>query len=193
MVSAFGFEENKIDDCIYLKVCGTKFIFLVLYVDDILLASSDLTLLHTSKTMLTESYDMKDLGEAHFVLGIKIERDRSKKMLRLSQKSYIDIIMKRFNMEKCVGGELSIAKDDKLSTDQCLKNDLEKNGMNDKPYASLVGSIMYAQVCTRLDLGFSISVLGRFQSNLETSHWTAAKKILGYLKNKEHCIGIPAS
>lgn len=123
VVSIFGFEENEIDDYIYLKVSGTKFIFLVLYVDDILLASLDLTLLH-----ITKNFYMKDLGEAHFVLGIEIERDRSKRMLRLSQKTYIDRIMKRFNMEKCTSGELPIAKGDKLSTDQCLKNDLEKNG-----------------------------------------------------------------
>ncbi|KAM2043175.1 hypothetical protein ACFXTI_036479 [Malus domestica] len=182
VVAAFGFEENKIDDCIYLKVSGSKFIFLVLYVDNILLASSDSNLLHTTKGMLTESFDMKDLGEAHFVLGIEIERDRSKRMLRLSQKTYIDRILKRFNMEKCAGGELPIAKGDKLSTDQCPKNDLEKNEMKDKPYASLVGSIMYAQVCTRPDLGFAVSVLGRFQSNPGNTHWTAAKKVLRYLK-----------
>ncbi|KAM1467715.1 hypothetical protein ACFX2I_032779 [Malus domestica] len=56
--------------------------------------------------------------------------------------------------------------------------------MKDKPYASLVGNLMYAQVCTRLDLAFAVSVLGRFQSNLGASHWVAAKKVLRYLKRK---------
>lgn len=86
VVTSFGFEEKKIDDCIYLKVSGSKFILSVLYVDDILLASSDLALLHITKHILTEILDMKELCEEHFVLGFEIERDRSKRMLGLSQK-----------------------------------------------------------------------------------------------------------
>jgi hypothetical protein len=76
-VTSLGFEENEFDQCIYLKVSGSKFIFLVLYVDDMLLASNDLGMLHETKKMLTRSFDMKDLGEASFVLGIEIHRDRS--------------------------------------------------------------------------------------------------------------------
>ena len=182
VVTNDGFEENKMDDCIYIKVSGSKFIFMVLYVDDILLASSDLSLLHTTKKMLAANFDMKDLGEAHFVLGIEIERDRSKRALGLSQKNYIDRVVKRFNMDKCSHGELPIGKGDKLSITQSPKNELEKETMNDKPYASLVGSLMYAQVCTRPDLAFAVSVLGRFQSNPGGPHWVAAKKVLRYLR-----------
>lgn len=54
--------------------------------------------------------------------------------------------------------------------------------MKTKPYASLVGSIMYAQVCTRSNLAFAISVLGRFQSNPGEQHWVATKKVLRYLQ-----------
>ena len=70
VVTSLGFIENKVDQCIYLKVSGSKFIFLVLYVDDILLASSDLNLLNETKLLLSKTFDMKDLGEASFVLGI---------------------------------------------------------------------------------------------------------------------------
>ncbi|KAB2604291.1 retrotransposon protein [Pyrus ussuriensis x Pyrus communis] len=142
VMAASGFQENKMDECIYLK----------------------------------------DLGEARFVLGIEIIRDRAKKSLGLSQRQYIDRVTKRFNMDKCSNGELPIGKGDKLSSDQCPKNELENEGMKDKPYASLVGSLMYAQVCTRPDLAFAVSVLGRFQSNPGTTHWVAAKKVLRYLK-----------
>ena len=71
-VTTFGFKENKADDCIYIyiKVCGSRFIFLVLYVDDILLASNDMNLLKETKGLLAKTFDMKDLGEASFVLGI---------------------------------------------------------------------------------------------------------------------------
>ncbi|KAM1021141.1 hypothetical protein PS2_041989 [Malus domestica] len=71
VIMAAGFQQNKMDECVYLKVSDSKFIFLVLYVDDILLASSDISLLHATKKLLTESFDMKDLGEAQFVLGIE--------------------------------------------------------------------------------------------------------------------------
>ena len=72
-----GFKENVEDNCVYTKFKNGKFIFLVLYVDDILLASSDVSLL-----LETKKFDMKDLGEASFVLGIEIHRDRRKKGIR---------------------------------------------------------------------------------------------------------------
>ena len=76
-------------------------IFLVLYVDDILLASSDVSLLLETKMFLSSKFDMKDLGEASFVLGIEIHQDRSKGVLGLSQKAYIEKILKKFSMHKC--------------------------------------------------------------------------------------------
>ncbi|PRQ31880.1 putative RNA-directed DNA polymerase [Rosa chinensis] len=145
IISDFGFVENKMDECIYLKVSGSKFIILVLYVDDILLASSDMTLLKDTKDMLSHSFEMKDLGDASYVLGLEIIRDRSRSFLELSQKAYIERVLKRFNMQKCSSGEVPIGKGDKFSKEQCPRNELEKKSMQDKPYASLVGSLMYAQ------------------------------------------------
>ncbi|KAL6329637.1 hypothetical protein AAG906_026357 [Vitis piasezkii] len=77
--------ENTVDQCIYLKFSGIKFIILVLYVDDILLASSDVELLHETKRFLSSKFDMKDLGNAYFVLGIQIYRDRSRGSLMYAQ------------------------------------------------------------------------------------------------------------
>jgi capsid portal protein len=74
----FGFKENEEDNCIYAKFKNGKFIFLILYVDDILLASSDVNLLQEMKVFLSSNFDMKDLGEASFVLGIEIHQDRRK-------------------------------------------------------------------------------------------------------------------
>jgi hypothetical protein len=71
-IRSFGFKENEEDNCIYAKFRSGKFIFLILYVDDILLASSDVSLLLETKMFLSSNFDMKDLGEASFVLGIKI-------------------------------------------------------------------------------------------------------------------------
>ena len=68
---------NLVDDCIYHKFCGSKYIFLVLYVDDILLARSDIGLLHNTKRFLAKNFELKDLGDAPFVLDIQIHRDCS--------------------------------------------------------------------------------------------------------------------
>ena len=71
MIISFGFEMNLDNDCMYHKLCGSKYIFLVLYVDDILLASNDIGLLRETKRFLTKNFEMKDLGDASFVLGIR--------------------------------------------------------------------------------------------------------------------------
>ena len=182
VVASYGFVENKVDQCIYCKVSGRKLIFLILYVDDILLASSDLGLLHETKRMLSKNFDMEDLGEASFVLGIEIHRNRSCRLLGLSQRAYVDRILERFNMQQCKPGIAPVCKGDKLSLSQCLHSDIEKAQMKNVPYASALGSIMYAQVCTRPDIAFATGLLGRYQSNLGHDHWIAAKKVMRYLK-----------
>ena len=189
VVTSYGFVENKVDQCIYCKVSGRKFIFLILYVDDILLASSDLGLLHETKRMLSNNFDMKDLGEASFVLGIEIHRNRSCRSLGLSQRAYVDRVLERFSMQLCKPGIAPVCKGDKLSLAQCPQSDIEKAQMKNIPYASALGSIMYAQVCTRPDIAFATGLLGRYQSNPGHDHWVAAKKVMRYLKRiKDHML-----
>ena len=89
-----GFVENKVDRCIYLKISGSKFIFLILYVDDILLASNDLGMLHKVKQLLLSHFEMKDLENVSFVLEIEIDRNRSQNLLGLSQIAYIERMLK---------------------------------------------------------------------------------------------------
>ena len=109
-ITSFGFKENIVDRCIYLKVSGSKFIFLILYADDILLASSDLSLLHTTKKFLYENFEMKDMGEATYMIGIEIFYDRSRGLLRLSLNWYIETILERFGMENCSASVAPIQK-----------------------------------------------------------------------------------
>ena len=71
-IVSFRFKENTIDQCIYLKVSGSKVIFPIMYVDDILLAINDLGLLHETKKFLSSNFEMKDMGEASYVIGIEI-------------------------------------------------------------------------------------------------------------------------
>jgi hypothetical protein len=182
IIRTFGFTENVKDNCIYVKFKGSRFTILVLYVDDILLACSDKDMLHETKNFLSSNFDMKDLGEASYVLGIEIHRDRSKGVLGLSQKAYFERVLKKFNMHKCSGSPAPVVKGDKFGTFQCPRNQIETDQMKSVPYASVVGSIMYAQVCTRPDLAFITGMLGRFQSNPGLDHWKAAKKVLRYMQ-----------
>ena len=93
-----GFKKNVKDNCVYAKFKNGKYIFLVLYVDDILLASSDVNLLLETKKFMSSKFDMKDLGEASFVLGIEIHRDRENEVLGLSQKAYLEKVLKKYSM-----------------------------------------------------------------------------------------------
>jgi hypothetical protein len=125
---------------------------------------------------------MKDLGEAKFVLGIEIHRDRTKGVLGLSQKAYIEKFLEKYGMHRCSPSPAPIVKGDRYGTFQCPKNQYEKDQMKAVPYASAVGSLQYAQVCTRPDLAFVTGLLGRFQSNPGTEHWKLVKKVLRYLQ-----------
>ena len=85
---------NVIDNCVYYKFNGSKFIFLVLYVDDILVATNDMCLLYETMKFLSKNFEMKDLNKFSFVLGIQIHQDHSQRIIGLSQKSYIKRVLK---------------------------------------------------------------------------------------------------
>jgi hypothetical protein len=182
VITSYGFIENFVDQCIYLKVSGSKVVSLVLYVDDILLASSDLGLLHETKQFLSQNFEMKDLGEASYVIGIEIHRDRNQRILKLSQKAYIEKVLERFGMKNCSTSIAPITKEDKFSKDKCPQNALEQEQMKNIPYASAVGNLLYAQVCIRHDIAMAVGMLGRYQSNPGMEHWKAAKRVMRYLQ-----------
>ena len=98
-----------------MKVSGRKYIFLVLYADDILLAANDTDMLVKTKQLLSSHFDMKDLKEASYVLFIHILHDRPSGISRLSQQIYIECIWKRFNMQSCSSGKIPIVKGDIFS------------------------------------------------------------------------------
>jgi hypothetical protein len=125
---------------------------------------------------------MKDLGEAEYILGIKIYRDRSKRLLGLSQGTYIDKVLDRFKMQDSKKGFLPMQHGVHLSKKQCPKTPAELEKMSKIPYASAIGSIMYAMVCTRPDVAFALSMGSRYESSLGEAHWCAAKNILKYLR-----------
>ena len=123
---------------------------------------------------------MKDLGEASYILGIKLLRDRKNRLLGLSQASYIDKMLSKFGMENSKKGLLPFRHRIRLSKDQCPKTQEERDSMRNIPYAFAVGSLMYAMLCTRLDICFAVDMVSRYQSNPGPAHQTAVKRILNY-------------
>ena len=99
VIKAFGFVQNVEETSIYKKLSGSSVEFLALYVDDILIMGNDVNLLKSVKDYLNSKFSMKDLGEVAYVLGIKIYRDRSRRLLALSQGNYLDKVLKRFKMD----------------------------------------------------------------------------------------------
>ncbi|KAK1604187.1 hypothetical protein QYE76_027860, partial [Lolium multiflorum] len=182
VIKDFGFIQCHGEACIYKKVSGSSVAFLILYVDDILLIGNDIELLSSVKGYLNNSFSMKDLGEASYILGIKIYRDRSRRLIGLSQSTYLDKILKKFRMDESKKGFLPMLPGKVLSKTQGPATAEERERMCNIPYASAVGSIMYAMLCTRPDIAHAVSLTSRYQSDPGMEHWTAVKNILKYLK-----------
>ena len=108
---------------------------------------------------------MKDLREAAYILGIKIYRDRSKRLLGLSQFMYIDTMLKRFSMENFKKDYLPIDHEIFLLKEDCPTTPQEREHMSRVSYALAVDSIMYVLTCTRSDVAYSLGVVSRYQSN----------------------------
>eukprot|EP00253_Pinus_taeda_P025738 PITA_25738 len=124
------------------------------------------------------------MGEASYVIDIKIHRDRFRGILALSQETYINKILERFQMKDCSPSVAPIVKGDMVNLNQCPKNDFEREQMKKIPYASVVESLMYAQVCARPDIAFVVGMLGRYQSDPDSDFpgcVDSRKSTLGYI------------
>ena len=179
---SLGFKRSKFDTCLYFKgVNKSPVLYVLLYVDDILLISKSVDAIHDIKKNLQKHFDMKDLGIAKKILGMSIIRDRKHKKLWLHQCDYVHKVLERFHIsgDKInnipLGAHLDLTKiKGKLSV-------AELNIMKSIPYDAAVGSVMYSMICTRPDLAFTISTLSRFMSEPTEKHWVSMKYLLRYL------------
>ena len=103
-------------------------------------------MLSSVKEWLSKNFSMKDLREATYVLGIRIYRDRLKKLLGLSQSMYVDTIVKSFGMKDSKKGFISVRHGVQISKEQSPKTLEDKALMEWIPYASSIASIMYAMI-----------------------------------------------
>ncbi|KAI3692837.1 hypothetical protein L6452_32661 [Arctium lappa] len=181
-IKEFGFLKNEDEPYVYKKVSGSTVVFLILYVDDILIIGNDIPTLKGVKDWLGKCFAIKDLGEAAYILGIKIYRDRSKRLIGLSQSTYIDKILRRFKMEGSKRGNLPMVHGVHLSKTQSPISKEDMNRMKGVPYASAIGSIMYSMLCIRPDVSYALSMTSRYQSNPGDALRVAVKNILKYLR-----------
>jgi hypothetical protein len=147
-----------------------SFIFMLLYVDDRLIAAKSIVEVNKLKVLLSREFDIKDLGATKKILRMEIRRDRDAKRLWLSQAGYVKKVLERFSMENAKPVSTPLANHFRLSTSQCPKTIEKTEDMSKVPYASAVGYLMYAMVCTRPNLAHAVSVVSKHMANLGKQH-----------------------
>ena len=176
-----GYVQSTADPCIYTKIeerNGRKCLMIIaVYVDDIVLASNDIEMLNAEKARLNEQFDMEDLGEIHYCLGMSVKRDRAAKITTINQKVYLENVLKRFGMSDCkpVSTPMEPGR-------QFVKLDDGDNPVNMKEYQAAIRSLIYASIASRPDLSAAVGILSRFMSNPGQEHWSGVKRIFRYVK-----------
>ncbi|GJR17981.1 putative ribonuclease H-like domain-containing protein [Tanacetum coccineum] len=174
------YTRSKYNHCVYLKkLQDGSFLYLLLYVDYMLIASQSLDEIETLKTRLKSEFEMKDLGEAKMILGMEIVRDRKLRKLCLTQKQLLRRVLKHFRFDKPTKQvSTPLAAQFKISAAMSPKNDTERAYMENVPYANAVGSLMYVMIRTRPDISHDVGMVSMYMHNPGKGHWQAVKWIL---------------
>ena len=155
-------------------------VIIATYVNDLLLAGPDKKLIQKTKEALYKRFQMTDINPLAYYLDMKIQRDKHQRTLYLSQKAYLEKIIRDHGMWECNPMATSMKTNTKLTVAEadytCPANDKHR-------YQSAVGSLMYAMLETRPDIAYAVSVVSRYASNPNESHWKAVKRIFRYLRH----------
>ena len=173
VILSCGFKINDSDKCVYIKQLVGACVILCLYVDDILIFGTNLHVIKETKDLLSSNFDMKDLGPANVILGIKLIK--SENGIVLSQEHYIDQLLKKFNYSDAK--ELSIPFDPNVR----LKKNVGES-VSQHRYSQIIGSLMYLSNCTRPNISYAVCKLSRYTINPSLEHWHAIERIFRYLK-----------
>jgi hypothetical protein len=182
LTEKLGFFKCQKEFSTYVRGSGKNQIYIGIYVDDLIIIGEDLKEIQKVKEKLSQRFDMQDFGELKGMLGIKVDYDREKGTLSLSQGKYVEEILKRFRMESVSGVISPLQSGIKYSRLMEPKTEKEKDEMSKVPYRSAVGSLMYLMLCTRPDIAASIGVMSRFLNNPGKQHWEGVKRIIRYVK-----------
>ncbi|KAE8686658.1 hypothetical protein F3Y22_tig00111036pilonHSYRG00002 [Hibiscus syriacus] len=156
--------------------------FLLLYVDDMLIDVKNMYDVIGLKTLLSQEFDMKDLGAAKKILGKEICMDKDSRKLWLSQRGYVEKMLERFAMSSAKPVSTPLANHFKLSLEQCPKIDKEAEDMKKVLYSNVVGCLMYAMVCTRPNLAYVVSQVCKYMSKPDyAGHLDNRRSTIGYV------------
>ncbi|CAH2016809.1 unnamed protein product [Acanthoscelides obtectus] len=175
-LSECGANPTKSDPCVFTSKTGEDIMIIVTYVDDLIIASRDKKAISSLKAKLSERFEMKDLGSVNHCLGMEFSLKENK--ISLSQRAYILEILDRFNMADANTVSTPLDPGTKLRkpTESPSSEELKL------PYRELIGALTYLSLGTRPDISFAVSYLGQFNNCYTKEHWTAAKRVLRYLK-----------
>jgi hypothetical protein len=177
---AAGFEESAADPALFVRTTGSGE-WILIHVDDLLLAASSEAELQATKAMLASHFKVKDMGPAADYLGMEVERDRESGLVVLSQRRYAHELLTKFGMAGAA------PKSQPMTPGRQLVRAGTAGGPEQLPledasrYRELVGGLMYLANGTRPDLAFATGVLARFMAQPAQAHWDAAKDVLRYL------------
>ena len=171
------YVQSNADSCIYVKNVDSKMVLLSLYVDDLLIASNDLANLQREKHLLKQVFEMTDLGEVNYILGMLVKRDRVHKRLVISQELYVRDMLEKFGMAECkpIGTPLDV----NVSFEP-LRND--EDTYDKERYQSAIGSLLYVSMGTRPDISQAVGAFSHFVSRPGIQHWRSVQRVLRYLK-----------
>jgi hypothetical protein len=181
VLTTLGFEKCAADHAVFFRIRGPEIFFIPTHVDDLTLICNSVASLVTFKNEFSAHLEISDLGEAHWLLGIQITRDRAAQTLSISQTTYIDMIITWFNLEKDYPLLTPLNPNIKLSKDLC-PNMVEGviNPLRNR-YQEVIGSLMYAATSTRPDISYAVTFLLQFLVNPSEAHLNAAYRIIRYL------------
>ena len=174
-LKSMGFAQTKSDPCIYVSTIGEPFI-IAIYVDDIVLVSKTDQRLTEVKREIESKFKVKDLGELHYFLGVKVVQNTEKQSIWLGQPSYIKQLLEQFNMSNAKATKTPVNPGFKLS-----KGTEDSEYMDIELYQSAVGKLLYLSTRTRPDISFAVSSVARYTAKPTVDHWKAVKHILRYL------------
>ena len=180
---SLGFEKSPCDDALFVKVTADVPVFVLVYVDDLLLVSPQMQFLQDVKEALSRKYSMKDLGPVNTYLGIQVKRDLEGGWLEIGQEKYVRSLECRFSQELVSTRKVTtpLAPDvvSKIRKETWSKDEREE--VDPTAYRSLIGCLMYAATSTRPDLAYSVSFLAQASAQPLQIHWVAALRVLRYL------------
>lgn len=175
LVKKLGFRQNQADRCLYIRRCKSGVVYLLLYVDDFLISSDKLELLTEVKTKLMNVFQMRDLGEVSYFLGISVKKIGNDGMF-LGQENYLNKVLQKF--KKDTAKPVNTPMETRPDLGICDQPSI----LNVHPYRSAIGSLMYSCMSTRPDFCTAVNVFSQYQSYATEKHWKGIKRILRYIQ-----------